>query len=78
MNAKKIPLAILGSAAGFFAVTFTIYFFNLNMKFLSRFVEGITTRSPANSTCKRLPEQGAPQPRRSHFTRCRGNICAVH
>ena len=41
MNAKKIPLAILGSAAGFFAVTFTIYFFNLDMKFLSRFVEPI-------------------------------------
>ena len=35
MNAKKIPLAILGSAAGFFAVTFTIYFFNLDMKLTS-------------------------------------------
>lgn len=82
MNAKKIPLAILGSAAGFFAVTFTIYFFNLDMKFLSRFVEPILLRHydkiPANSTCKRLPEQGAPQPRRAHFTRCRGNICAIH
>ena len=41
MNAKKIPLAILGSAAGFFAVTFTIYFFNLDMKFLSSCVEPI-------------------------------------
>ena len=41
MNAKKIPLAILGGAAGFFTVTFTIYFFNLDMKFLSRFVEPI-------------------------------------
>ena len=44
MNAKKIPLAILGGAAGFFAVTFTIYFFNLDMKFLSRFVEPILLR----------------------------------
>ena len=44
MNAKKIPLAILGSAAGFFTVTFTIYFFNLDMKFLSRFVEPILLR----------------------------------
>lgn len=44
MNAKKIPLAILSSAAGFFAVTFTIYFFNLDMKFLSRFVEPILLR----------------------------------
>ena len=44
MNAKKIPLAILGSAAGFFAVTFTIYFFNIDMKFLSRFVELILLR----------------------------------
>ena len=44
MNAKKIPLAILGSAAGFFAVTFTIYFFHIDMKFLSRFVEPILLR----------------------------------
>ncbi len=81
MNAKKIPLAILGSAAGFFAVTFTIYFFNLDMKFLSRFVEPILLRHydkiPANSTCKDCRNR-APQPRRAHFTRCRGNICAVH
>ena len=41
MNAKKIPLAILGSAAGFFTVTFTIYFFNLDMKFLAYCVEPI-------------------------------------
>lgn len=44
MNAKKIPLVILGGAAGFFTVTFTIYFFNLDMKFLSRFVEPILLR----------------------------------
>ena len=28
----KIPLIILGAALGFFVVTFTIYFFNLDMK----------------------------------------------
>ena len=28
----KILLAVLGAAFGFFAVTFTIYFFNLDMK----------------------------------------------
>ena len=77
MNAKKIPLAILGSAAGFFTVTFTIYFFNLDMKFLSRFVEPITTRSPASTTFKRSPEPGAPPLRRAHFKRYRGDICAV-
>ena len=41
MNVKKMPLAILGGAAGFFAVSFTVYFLNLDMKFLSRFVEPI-------------------------------------
>lgn len=35
MNYKKIPLYVLGGAAGFFAVTFTIYFFNLDMKAVS-------------------------------------------
>lgn len=28
----KIPLILLGTAVGFFAVTFTVYFFNLDMK----------------------------------------------
>ena len=28
----KIPLVLLGTALGFFAVTFTVYFFNLAMK----------------------------------------------
>lgn len=37
----KIPLMALGGAGSLFAVTFTIYFFNLDMKFLSAFVEPI-------------------------------------
>lgn len=32
---KKLPLIIVGAAAAFFAVTFTVYFFNLDMKGLS-------------------------------------------
>ena len=28
----KIPLVLLGTALGFFVVTFTIYMFNLDMK----------------------------------------------
>ncbi|MBQ9249845.1 MAG: hypothetical protein IJ179_05710 [Oscillospiraceae bacterium] len=28
----KIPLILLGTVLGFFVVTFTIYFFNLDMK----------------------------------------------
>ena len=28
----KAPLILLGIAAGFFMVTFTVYFFNLDMK----------------------------------------------
>ncbi len=28
----KIPLIVLGAAAAFFVVTFTVYFFNLDMK----------------------------------------------
>ena len=31
----KIPLILLGTAVGFFAVTFTVYFFNLDMKLTS-------------------------------------------
>lgn len=41
MKLKKLPGIILGSVGGFFAVTFLIYFFNLDMKFLSTFVEPI-------------------------------------
>ena len=28
----KIPLVLLGAVLGFFVVTFTVYFFNLDMK----------------------------------------------
>ena len=28
----KIPLILVGTAVGFFVVTFTVYFFNLDMK----------------------------------------------
>ena len=38
---KKPPLMMLGGGASFFAVTFIIYFFNLDMKFLSSCVEPI-------------------------------------
>lgn len=31
----KIPLTILGGAGGLFAVLFTVYFFNLDMKFMT-------------------------------------------
>ena len=31
----KIPLIVLGAALGFFVVTFTVYFFNLDMKLTS-------------------------------------------
>ena len=31
----KIPLILLGAVLGFFVVTFTIYFFNLDMKGLA-------------------------------------------
>ncbi len=41
MKKLKIPGIILGCIGGFFAVTFIIYFFNLDMKFLSTFVEPI-------------------------------------
>ena len=34
----KIPLILLGTVVGFFVVTFTIYFFNLDMK-LTSFIE---------------------------------------
>ena len=31
----KLPLILLGIALGFFVVTFTVYFFNLDMKLTS-------------------------------------------
>lgn len=37
----KILLKILAGAVAAFAVTFLIYFFNLDMKFMSKFVEPI-------------------------------------
>ena len=37
----KIPLMMLGGCASAFAVLFTIYFFNLDMKFMSYCVEPI-------------------------------------
>ncbi len=33
---KMLPLKILGILAAAFAVTFTVYFFNLDMKLLSK------------------------------------------
>lgn len=38
---KMLPVKMLGGGAGFFAVTFLIYFFNLDMKFLAYCVEPI-------------------------------------
>lgn len=37
----KILLKVLGILLGLFAVTFVIYFYNLDMKFMSKFVEPI-------------------------------------
>ena len=37
----KIPLMMLGGGASVFAVLLTIYFFNLDMKFMSYCVEPI-------------------------------------
>ena len=44
MNLKRLSLKLLGGAGGFFAVTFLIYFLNLDMKFLSSCVEPILLR----------------------------------
>ena len=41
MKSKKLPLKILCGVGGFFAVSFTVYFLNLDMKFLSYCVEPI-------------------------------------
>lgn len=37
----KIPLQILGGAGGLVAVLFTVYFFNLDMKFMAYAVDPI-------------------------------------
>ncbi|MCF0138278.1 MAG: hypothetical protein HUJ66_07940 [Oscillospiraceae bacterium] len=37
----KIPLMVLGGAGGTFAVLFTVYFFNLDMKFMAYCVDPI-------------------------------------
>ena len=31
----KIPMILLGTVVGFFVVTFTVYFFNLDMKLMA-------------------------------------------
>ncbi len=40
-KALKILLTVLLGTVGAFVVTFVIYFFNLDMKFMSKFVEPI-------------------------------------
>ena len=40
----KIPLMALGGAGSVFAVLFTIYFFNLDMKFMAPFIEPFLSR----------------------------------
>ena len=56
MQIPKFAWRLLGVSAGAFAVTFTIYFFNLDMKLLSAF-EPILLRHydriRATSTCER-------------------------
>ena len=42
MNLKRLSLKLLGGAGGFFAVTFLIYFFNLDMKFASKLIKPLT------------------------------------
>ena len=42
MNLKRLSLKLLGGAGGFFAVTFLIYFFNLDMKFASKLIKQLT------------------------------------
>ncbi len=37
----KIPLMVLGGGASAFAVLFTVYFFNLDMKFMAYAVDPI-------------------------------------
>ena len=42
MNLKRLSLKLLGGAGGFFAVTFLIYFFNLDMKFAASLIKPLT------------------------------------
>ena len=42
MNLKRLSLKLLGGAGGFFAVTFLIYFFNLDMKFAAVLIKPLT------------------------------------
>ena len=44
MNLKKLLVKLFAGAGGFFAVTLLIYFFNLDMKYLSSCVEPILLR----------------------------------
>ena len=49
---KMLPLKMLGGGAGLFAVTFAIYFFNLDMKFLAYCVEPILLWNYDRIPCK--------------------------
>ena len=40
-NCVKIPLLILAGLCGAIAVLFTVYIFNLDMKFIAKFVDPI-------------------------------------
>ena len=42
MNLKRLSLKLLGGAGGFFAVTFLIYFFNLDMKLAASLIKPLT------------------------------------
>ena len=42
MKLSKLPKVVLGGAGGFFAVTFLIYFFNLDMKFAACLIKPLT------------------------------------
>ena len=42
MNLKKLLVKLFAGAGGFFAVTFLIYFFNLDMKFAACLIKPLT------------------------------------
>ena len=42
MNLKKLFVKLFAGAGGFFAVTFLIYFFNLDMKFAAVLIKPLT------------------------------------
>ena len=42
MNLKKLLVKLFAGAGGFFAVTFLIYFFNLDMKFAASLIKPLT------------------------------------